>query len=125
MKRRTTSNALKRFLTGLMVLPFVLFSFYAIGTMPAYGEQGIKTVICSGTSIITVYLDENGEPIEDTVVKHCDWSSAIHFFDTADGPAHLIAVYHTSSLLFATQDDLVSTLGGTGDFFARAPPASI
>ncbi len=126
MKRGTTATAyIRRFLTGLMLLPFVLFSFYAVGTMPTYGEQGIKTVICSGTSIITVYLDENGEPVEETVVKHCDWSSSFHLFDTTDVSTHLIGLNTVSHLTYNVQDNLVSDLRMAGYIFARAPPASI
>lgn len=62
----------------IALMPFVLFSLIAPGTMPVYSENGLEIVICSGTETKTVTIDlEDGHPAE--ALEHpCAWGAQFH-----------------------------------------------
>ena len=63
-----------------LLLPFVLASLVAAGTMPERGAGGVEIVICSGSELvaITVPADQAppGAPLHPS--KTCPWDLASH-----------------------------------------------
>jgi hypothetical protein len=50
----------------LVLLPFLLSALIPSGFMPEFGQSGlVRIVICTGTSLRTVVLDENGAVVPD------------------------------------------------------------
>lgn len=58
----------------LTLLGIMVRSFIPTGFMPEFSQAGTAFVICSGVEMKTVYLDENGQPVEHQVEAPCDFS---------------------------------------------------
>ena len=75
----SSGSPLRRAIASALLLPFVLLSMLAAGTMPVRGEQGVELVICLGDSLatITVPADE-APPGKAPKRRHvaCPWNEA-------------------------------------------------
>jgi hypothetical protein len=125
MIRELSKLHIRRWVIGITFLPFLLFAFYSVGTMPAVSKDSFTTVICSGNSTITITVDENGEPVKEITQKLCDWSLQLH---ASTLPIEMSAIVdlnfiHVRLALFS--DDVLFSDNRYGHFFARAPPHSI
>lgn len=58
----------------LALLGIMVRSLIPTGFMPEFSQAGTAFVICSGIEMKTVYLDENGQPVEHKVEAPCDFS---------------------------------------------------
>ncbi|NVK18532.1 MAG: hypothetical protein HWE30_07560 [Methylocystaceae bacterium] len=115
----------RKLISAVLLLPFLLFSFYSVGTMVQIGPKGIKTVICSGTSIQTIYVDENGQPVEQKRLKVCDFASQLQAMNLLSLPLAIgVALTFSPFVYFSIYQTRVS-VAHPFHFFARAPPFSI
>ncbi len=125
MNKKNKQYLFRRLVVGTLFLPFLLFAFYSVGTMPAYGKQGIETVICSGTSLQTVYLNENGVPVEKTLLKHCDFASQIQVMAVLALLPLREFVFLSGTTRYFLKDSFYISASAYRHFFARAPPLSV
>lgn len=125
MIRELSKLHMRRWVIAITFLPFMLFVFYSVGTMPAVSKNSFTTVICSGYSTTTITVDGNGEPVKKTSQKVCDWSLQIHAstLPVEISPVVDLNIIHVR--LAAFSDDVLFPDNSYGRFFARAPPYSI
>ena len=74
-----------RVLRMLLLVPFLLSQFIAVGTMAEAGPDGLRMVLCSGERTVEVILAADGtiHPVpadDDSPARHdpCPWSVTIH-----------------------------------------------
>jgi len=115
----------KRLVVAILFAPLLLFSFFSVHTMPRFTEQGMEIVICTGTGLETVSLNDDDDPAGKPDHSPCDWSMQVH---AATLPAAGIAVEH----LVLGQSEAVAfekTILRSGKInpgrHARAPPVSV
>ena len=97
----------------------------AIGSAE-YAGQAI--VICSGDGLVTIYLDDNGNPIEGedgkTLTTPCEWCVGFGTAPLLTAPANLsgFAPCDSTTVKFAVTRDNHSPQAVTTNARIRAPP---
>jgi len=97
----------------------------AIGSS-AYAGQAV--VICTGNGLVTIYLDENGNPVEgedgETQATPCDWCTSFSTAPTLTAPASLLdfTPCAASNVHFAAHTDSRSPQAVATNARIRAPP---
>ena len=85
------SDRLKAALAALLLVPFLAAQFFAPGTMPTAGPDGLEIVICTGAGVETLVLGPDGSPAEPGHDAGqgdvCSWATAGHTFIPLGQPA--------------------------------------
>lgn len=105
----------------VLLLPFVLLSSFAPGTMPTWSGGGVEVVLCTGDSLTVVTIGPDGAPVE-TAHQDCVWG--IHMpvslvAATVAPDAHVTATRSCSARPLAT---LWHSQVAQAGYTARAPP---
>lgn len=62
-------------ISWIVLIPFLLFSLFAPGTMPSLSPDGVAVVLCTGDGPTTMMHGPDGAPVE---TKHQDCVWALH-----------------------------------------------
>ena len=70
-------NTLRAAVNWIAVLPFLLLTFMAPGTMPANVAGGVEIVLCTGDGFETITIGPDGAPVEQSHAP-CFWGLQAH-----------------------------------------------
>ncbi len=125
---------LSRFFSVIPVLAWLFIQLVMTGgwsTAAAIGSAenaGQAIVICTGDGLVTIYLDENGDPIEGedgkTPATHCDWCLRFSAPPTLTAPVDLsgFAPCDSTGIKFAVTKEDHSPQAVLLNARIRAPP---
>ncbi len=119
---RRKMGLMRRAIAALLIVPFVLLSIVASGTMPNSSGTLMEVVICTGSGFKTITVETGDGPTEEQAHDPCPWASHA---DSALGPATLLSL---ASVIAYERDyqsrekTLWHELKPASNIHSRAPP---
>ena len=69
---------IKVFVMSALIVPLMMFSFFAAGTMPSFSKQGIEILICTDGVVRTITVHDNEVPAHEESHYSCEWCMQIN-----------------------------------------------
>lgn len=113
---------LKTAAAWIAVLPFVLLTFMAPGTMPTRTAGGIELVLCTSNGVETIALGPDGTPV-DKSHEPCFWGVPLESVALLDHAAPLVAVATQFRAYELPKPQITQDRIAANDNAARAPPS--
>jgi len=112
----------KRLVVAALIVPLLLFSFFSLHTMPRFSQAGMEIVICTGTGVETLAVNDDEGPADRPAHSPCDWSMQIHVATLPAAGLTVDPVPLSRSQAVAFENTILHSGKVNSGRHARAPP---
>ncbi|MBC7284893.1 DUF2946 family protein [Hoeflea sp.] len=115
---------IRRLVAALLLVPLLVYSFFAVHTMPRFTDRGMEIVICSADGLGAVSPGDRDDP-DGAPPASCAWAMQIHAAALPDAApaAAILALTRSETASFETA--ILRKAKVNAGRHARAPPLSV